>query len=714
MSLNQNRISAISFLFLGCFATVVTLVATPPATAATAQDRLERLPDEYRKWLEQEVVYIITERERDAFLDLEILGEWEAFANAFWRRRDPDPLTPVNEFKEEHYRRIEFANRHLGRESSVPGWMTDRGKMYIILGEPASREAFNSVGGLYPTDLWFYLAGGESGLPPIYLLFFQEGAAGPYRLYNHAIDEPTDLISVVQYLDPENERLSLYQNLQNISPELAHATFNIYADRGAYTNVFDSAYAGLDTPMVLAEIYTSPYRRLDTSYVDAARDARGLVEADYLFNYVPNQATAHVMPGPGGSSFVHYSIEIESQHVTLVHDKDAKVYYTRLIVQGEVTTLDERPVVQLTKDVYLNLTEAQTQAVGHRPFSYRDMFPLVPGDFNFRVVLKNEARSEYTIFETPLHVPERPQVPSLDVPVLLYGTEQGAGATWEYRTYQLGSLKLEPNAKRVYAIGETLEAHIPVSHASDRHQLSLRVVSQSDPTQTLVSSSAAMEDYAGEPIVETLSLADMVGGRYRLVAELRDPAGAVVETQSADFDITPRAEVLRPWIARESIEGENQGIVQAALAEQYVMLGESAKAREAAELALDADPSLTAPRVHLGTMLLQDGEPEKAIEILEPAYVQDPENVDVLLTLGDAHYQAKNFPRVAELFEATLSRRRPDTAVLNALAVCYGEMGHRDKVLQYLERSLELDPDQEPIKALKEHLESSPPPPGNP
>ena len=223
-----------------------------------------------------------------------------------------------------------------------------------------------------------------------------------------------------------------------------------------------------------------------------------------------------------------------------------------------------------------------------------------------------------------------------------------------------------------------------------------------------------MEDYAGEPIVETLSLADMVGGRYRLVAELRDPAGAVVETQSADFDITPRAEVLRPWIARESIEGENQGIVQAALAEQYVMLGESAKAREAAELALDADPSLTAPRVHLGTMLLQDGEPEKAIEILEPAYVQDPENVDVLLTLGDAHYQAKNFPRAAELFEATLSRRRPDTAVLNALAVCYGEMGHRDKVLQYLERSLELDPDQEPIKALKEHLESSPPPPGNP
>ncbi len=707
MSFYRNRIPAISLLLLGYFFTA--------ATAATAQDRLERLPDEYRKWLEQEVVYIITERERDAFLDLQTLGEWEAFANAFWRRRDPDRLTPVNEFKEEHYRRIEFANRHLGRESSVPGWMTDRGKMYIILGEPASREPFNNVGGLYPTELWFYLADRESGLLPIYLLFFQKGNAGPYRLFNHAIDQPEDLVSVVQYIDPDNPRLFLYQTLQNISPELAHASVRMQADRGGFGDVLTPGTSELDTQIVLADIYASPYRRLDTSYVNAARDARGLVETNYLFNYIPNAATAHVMPEPGGSSFVHYSIEIEPQHITLVHDEEEeKVFYTRLIVQGEVTTLDGQVVVQFSKDVYLNLTEGQFTGVSYRPLSYRDMFPLVPGEFHFRVVLKNEARSEYTVFETELHVPERPQAPSMDAPVLLYGTGQEAGATGAYRTYQLGWLKLEPNAKRVYAIGETLEAHIPVSHASDQHQLSLRVVSQSDPTQTLVSSNAAMGDYAGEPIIETLSLAEMVGGRYRLVAELHDPTGAVVETQSADFDITPRAEVLRPWIARESIEGENQGIVQAALAEQYIMLGESAKAREAAERALDADPSLTAPRIHLGTLFLQDGEPEQAIEVLEPAYVQDPENVDVLLTLGDAHYRAKNFPRAVELFEATLVRRRPDTAVLNALAVSYGEMGHRDKVLEYLERSLELDPDQEPIKALKEHLESSPPPPGNP
>ena len=418
MSFRLNRIGVISLLLSGS----VTSMATPVAIATIVQDRqdpLERLPDKYRKWLEQEVVYIITEREREAFLELGTIGEWDAFIEAFWRRRDPDRLTPTNELRDEHYRRLELANRELGRESPVPGWMTDRGKMYIILGEPDSRENFNNVGWIYPTELWFYLANRETGLPPIYLLFFQEGVAGPYRLFNHAIDQMEDLVAGPQQIDPDNARLSIYQKLQTVSPELAHASISMQADRGGYSNVMDATLASLDTPIVLAQIYETPFRRFDTSYLDAARDARGLVETDYLFNYIPNSAAAHVLPSPGGTSFVHYSIEIEPQHLTLIHDEDQKTYYTRLVLQGEVTTLDERPVVELNRDVYVNLTDAQFPDVSYRPFSYRDMFPLVPGDFHFRLVLKNEARHEYTIFEASLQVPERSSAPSLDVPVLL-------------------------------------------------------------------------------------------------------------------------------------------------------------------------------------------------------------------------------------------------------------------------------------------------------
>ena len=115
----------------------ITLLALL-ASAQAAPEPAER----HRKWLEEEVPYIITDRERDAFNELQSAEERDAFIETFWRRRDPDPLTEVNEFKEEHYRRIEHANRVLGRETPIPGWMTDRGKMYIILGEPRDKESF--------------------------------------------------------------------------------------------------------------------------------------------------------------------------------------------------------------------------------------------------------------------------------------------------------------------------------------------------------------------------------------------------------------------------------------------------------------------------------------------------------------------------------------------------------------------------------------------
>ena len=76
----------------------------------------------YEKWLEEEVVYIITPKERDVFLQLQTDREREIFIKAFWKQRDPNPNAPENEFKEEHNRRISYANKTFGRESPGPGW----------------------------------------------------------------------------------------------------------------------------------------------------------------------------------------------------------------------------------------------------------------------------------------------------------------------------------------------------------------------------------------------------------------------------------------------------------------------------------------------------------------------------------------------------------------------------------------------------------------
>src|SRR5499425_3765948 len=93
---------------------------------------LKELDNAYRQWLTEDVTYIITPEERNAFLQLDTNEEREQFIEQFWLRRSSNPDLPDNDFKEEHYRRIAYANEHFA--SGIPGWRTDRGRIYIIWG----------------------------------------------------------------------------------------------------------------------------------------------------------------------------------------------------------------------------------------------------------------------------------------------------------------------------------------------------------------------------------------------------------------------------------------------------------------------------------------------------------------------------------------------------------------------------------------------------
>src|SRR5579863_5001225 len=111
------------------------------------QEKLRKeLETPYRKWLNEDVAYIITDEERSAFKRLQTDEEREQFIEQFWLRRDPTPDTFENEFREEHYRRIAYANEHYA--SGIPGWKTDRGRIYITFGPPDEIESHPS-GGTY-------------------------------------------------------------------------------------------------------------------------------------------------------------------------------------------------------------------------------------------------------------------------------------------------------------------------------------------------------------------------------------------------------------------------------------------------------------------------------------------------------------------------------------------------------------------------------------
>ena len=120
------------------------------------KEESSNLPPLYKKWLEEEVVYIITPKEKKVFLQLTSDRERDLFIQAFWKKRDPNSLTEINEFKDEHYKRIEYANHNFGHISALPGWKTDRGRIYIILGPPKNIEQYDSVNNVNPVEIWFY------------------------------------------------------------------------------------------------------------------------------------------------------------------------------------------------------------------------------------------------------------------------------------------------------------------------------------------------------------------------------------------------------------------------------------------------------------------------------------------------------------------------------------------------------------------------------
>src|SRR5215831_1143508 len=119
---------------------------TKKEEAAKRSREQENASRVFRKWLNQDVAYIITDEERATFKRLQTDEEREQFIEQFWLRRDPTPDTVENEFKEDHYARIAYANERFA--SGIPGWKTDRGRIYILYGKPAEIES-HAAGGTY-------------------------------------------------------------------------------------------------------------------------------------------------------------------------------------------------------------------------------------------------------------------------------------------------------------------------------------------------------------------------------------------------------------------------------------------------------------------------------------------------------------------------------------------------------------------------------------
>ncbi len=687
------------------------------AGIVAADERVDKLPEHYQKWLLEEATYIISDVEREVFLGLQSEQEREAFVEAFWRKRDENPATLENEYRDEHFKRLAYANEFLGRDSPGPGWRTDRGRYYILLGPPRNRQTFDGSDAVYPSELWFYDNPDlkRYGLPPFFsLLFFRRHGAGELEIYSPVLDGPQALLTGpdTRSADFRQDVERAYHKLYEVDPELAQASLSFRTDEGD-TAQFSGVSFG--TMALMDEIVKVPFYGLDTSYAERLDFERGAVESDYLFRYVASEGAVDVLEGEGGGSFVHWIIEIAPENIAFVLDRQSGVYGTTFIASLEATLRDDPNLVvlQSRNESFVQLKESDAASL-HRPFAYSGMTPLVPGAYDFRVILRNracpsrvekECVKSYTLLDREVDVPVRTGKVLRGL-LLGYGSARRDGASL-YRAYRFGNVEVLPNPSAVFAIGETMT--VAVAHAAPKTaRVRLVVESQEPGGGTMIDQSVELRDRIENPLVQEISLEKFQGGRFILRAELVDENAGVREEASAAFTVSPRTSIPRPILrgASPQVRSEVPGLVSAALGEQYLARNDRANARELFERALEENPKLGPAREHLARMAIADSDYEKVISLLEPVYAEVRDRYEVLAPLGEAHFRQGDYARAVDLLEKALPLRRAEPGLLNALATSQYRLQNPARALELCEQSLSLDPDQPEVKELLEKLKA--------
>ncbi len=691
---NLGRVSARTSMVAGRKTLAAFVILICIGASALADDRVDKLTPEHRTWLEEEVAYVITDKEREAFLSLESIEGRNRFIDAFWQQRDPDIATLKNEFKDEHYRRFDYANENFNRQTNRPGWKTDQGRIYITIGEPRERKKFESHSKIVYCELWTYQAPPRTVLPPFFqLLFFKQHDVGEYELYSPQFDGPLRLVRGVDRFTVDS--MVAMEELFDVDPNLAHAALTY--DMSASPD-FQTGRASLGSDLIVARIADVPKRNVRTDYVDAWRRNGNQVSAEYSFNFIPSKSSFSVLVGPQGVPFVHYRIEVDPQNFRLVSAEDKSKYYTILDLSLDVTDADGRRLVTQNKKIAIELTPSEIQEFDASPFAYQDNFPLVPGDFDVTVILRNRAAAQYTVAERELSLSGF-SAKGRGLSDVVVGYETTAvtddAAEDEHRTFQIGKLRVRPAVDGVFFIGETAHAFFQVLGASKDQMLRFEL---SGDDGVIQDRTVSVADHLSGAISEPFALSDIGGGTYQLRVALVDADGNAVAERNATLNVSPRNPLPRAWVHSRSFDARVPGALALAVGAQFQTQEKHDAAARALAAAVVADPGNAEARWRLAGIHLGWREPDEALALLLPLEQAHGDQYEVAAGLGFAFYMKDDIASAAQYLDEAVTIQPPTPSVLNALAECHEKLGNTTKAKQLLERSLELDPEQEAVR----------------
>lgn len=651
----------------------------------------KNLPERHKKWLEEEVLYLITSLEKEVFLKLESDRERDKFIEAFWNQRDPTPGSPDNEFRTEHYRRINHANHFFGRTAPMPGWRTDRGEIYIILGEPNDVTRFTGETQVYNTEVWFYQGMTKYGLPPGFnLVFFQEGGIGEYKLYSPLQHGPQALMT--SYFGDHADYIGAYKQLMEFEPELAAVSLSLIP--GERNLALDRP--SMSSDILIQRVFTTPTREIKEKYAEKFLDLKDVIEVEYSANYIDNDAVIEILKDPSGLYFIHYAIEPERLSVNQYENK----FYTTLKLNGTITDMTGKQIHQFEKDISLNFNQDQMRDVSRRPLSLRDMFPLIPGNYKLSVLVKNVVSKEFTSIERDLLIPGAQDELQMTSFIMGYAMENKPLASDRLRPFQLGASQVHFQANKTFIMQDRLvlafQIHGLKPEQIERGQLKYNFLRKGEPFRT---ETKTILDYPERPnFVEQFNLLDFTPAHYRVELSLVID-GQEVLYETDEFDVTHQAAIARPWVYSKLMPGADNPVYSYIIGTQLFNSGKVQEALAYIEEAYRKQPDSPQYALNLAKLYMLSKDYTKIEPLLLPLFDKpEPPSYDAYFLLGKAYQAVGELSKAIELFDSAINVYGININVLNAVGECYFQLGMMEEALAAWERSLEINPDQPELK----------------
>lgn len=495
-------------------------------SAKEEKRRLNQLRKElrgpFKRWLDEDVKYIITGEERKAFLQMSTDDERENFIEQFWLRRDPTPDSMENEYKEEHYRRIAYANERYA--SGIPGWRTDRGRIYIAYGPPDEIEAHPSGGqyqrpydegggftSTYPFEIWRYrwLEGIGSD---ILLEFVDPTMTGEYRLT----------------MDPSEKDALLFVPGAGLtlSEQMGLTT---KADRFRRT---DGTRMG--TPLGGAQsIRYNQFERLQL-YANIFKppavkfkDLEAVINSTIEYNTLPFEVDIHYVRVTNSS--VLTGITVMLQNKDLVFKEEDGLHKAVANIFGRLTTMTRRVHTTFEDTVSVQTTAERLQQEGDRASIYNKSEPLAPGMYRLELVVKDLVGETMGTYRTAVRVPEYDdEALAASSLILADKIERVPVRSLGAGQFVIGSSKVRPRLNDEFKRNEKMGIYMQVYNFG-RHEetqkpegrITYQIARLDKPEELLLDFSEDVNDIRGASVRQVvieklLPLSSLEPGEYRL------------------------------------------------------------------------------------------------------------------------------------------------------------------------------------------------------